>query len=46
MKIRCPSVGNMAKLGPDERVEYKKVPVVEGYDLWAGTYDTDPNNCC
>jgi len=33
----------MTNLGPDEREGYKKVEVVEGYDLWASTYDEDHN---
>jgi ubiquinone/menaquinone biosynthesis C-methylase UbiE len=33
----------MAKLGPDERQGYEKVDVVEGYDIWAPTYDEEHN---
>lgn len=33
----------MAKLGPDQREEYKELNVVEGYDKWASTYDYEPN---
>lgn len=33
----------MAKLGPDEREGYEKVEIVEGYDIWAPTYDGEHN---
>ena len=33
----------MAKLGPNEREGYKKVEIVEGYDMWAPTYDGEHN---
>jgi malonyl-CoA O-methyltransferase len=33
----------MAPLGPDEREGYKKVEAVEGYDIWASTYDGEHN---
>jgi malonyl-CoA O-methyltransferase len=33
----------MPKLGPDKRRGYKKVGVVDGYDLWASTYDLESN---
>jgi ubiquinone/menaquinone biosynthesis C-methylase UbiE len=33
----------MAKLGPDKREGYKKVEIVEGYDIWAPTYDEQHN---
>lgn len=33
----------MAKLGPDKREEYKRVETVEGYNIWAPTYDEGRN---
>jgi ubiquinone/menaquinone biosynthesis C-methylase UbiE len=33
----------MAKLGPNEREGYNKVEIVEGYDIWAPTYDGERN---
>jgi ubiquinone/menaquinone biosynthesis C-methylase UbiE len=33
----------MARLGPDEREGYKRVEVVDGYDIWAPTYDGERN---
>ena len=33
----------MARLGPDEREGYKRVKVVDGYDIWAPTYDEERN---
>jgi len=33
----------MIKLGADQRVGFKKIGVIEGYDKWASTYDKDPN---
>jgi len=33
----------MTKLGADQRVGFKKMGVVEGYDKWASTYDQGPN---
>lgn len=33
----------MAKLGIDEREGYEKVEIVEGYDIWAPTYDGEHN---
>jgi ubiquinone/menaquinone biosynthesis C-methylase UbiE len=33
----------MAKLGPDEREGYERVEIVEGYDIWAPTYDGEHN---
>jgi len=33
----------MARLGPDEREGYKQVEIVEGYDIWAPTYDEEHN---
>ena len=31
------------KSGPDNREAYKKVDVIEGYDIWAPTYDREHN---
>jgi ubiquinone/menaquinone biosynthesis C-methylase UbiE len=31
------------KLGPDKREGYRRVGIVEGYDRWALTYDSQPN---
>jgi ubiquinone/menaquinone biosynthesis C-methylase UbiE len=33
----------VARLGPDRREGYIEMPVVQGYDTWAATYDSDPN---
>jgi SAM-dependent methyltransferase len=33
----------MVKVGPDKREEYRKVKVIEGYDIWAATYDAEHN---
>lgn len=33
----------MSRLGPDQRAGYINVGVVEGYDIWAPTYDHSPN---
>jgi malonyl-CoA O-methyltransferase len=33
----------MSKPGPDQRPGYKNISVVEGYDKWALSYDSDPN---
>jgi len=33
----------MIKAGPDKREEYRKVEVIEGYDIWAPTYDAEHN---
>lgn len=33
----------MTKQGPDEREGYEKVDVVQGYDIWAPTYDGEQN---
>ena len=33
----------MARLGADQRPDYEKLGVIEGYDKWASTYDRDPN---
>jgi malonyl-CoA O-methyltransferase len=33
----------MVKAGPDKREKYRKVEVIEGYDIWAPTYDAEHN---
>jgi malonyl-CoA O-methyltransferase len=33
----------MSKLGPDQRVGYKKIGILKGYDKWASKYDRDSN---
>jgi ubiquinone/menaquinone biosynthesis C-methylase UbiE len=33
----------MAKTEPDKRKEYRKVDVIEGYNIWAPTYDAEHN---
>ncbi len=33
----------MSKLGPDDRPGFKLVEVVQGYNIWAPTYDTQMN---
>ncbi len=33
----------MTKLGPDRRIGYINIGVIEGYAKWASTYDQDPN---
>jgi TolB-like protein len=33
----------MAKTEPDKRKEFRKVEVIEGYDIWAPTYDAEHN---
>ncbi len=34
---------DMTKLGPDQRIGYKNIGVIEGYAQWASSYDQDPN---
>ena len=41
--MTCYELTAMAKLGPDKREGYKKVEIVEGYNIWAPTYDEERN---
>ena len=34
---------NMTKLGPDHRIGYINLGVIEGYNKWASKYDRDSN---
>jgi ubiquinone/menaquinone biosynthesis C-methylase UbiE len=36
-------VRKMVRQGHDRREEYKKVEIIEGYDIWASTYDGEHN---